>query len=85
MLEVPDFYREEDQKYGSIWKAIKAYALMQGEFGTEGVELDLIDIHKGDSQESLLPFLDVLSNAACKPKSKGRRIIMRVKQGHSET
>ena len=85
MLEVPDFYREENQKYGSIWKAIKAYALMQGEFGTKGVELDLIEIHEGDTHESLLPFLDILSNAACKPKSKGRRIIMRVKQGHSET
>ena len=69
--------------FGTIWNAIKTYARKQNEFSLKGIDVSLVDIHEHDHNWSMLPFLDVLSNTVSGPSE--RVIIMKVKQGHSES
>ena len=82
-MKVPNNYRSlELNMFGTIWNAIKTYARKQNEFSLKGIDVSLVVIHEHDHNWSMLPFLDVLSNAV---SGDDRLITMRVKQGHSES
>ena len=83
-MKVPNNYRSlELNMFGTIWNGIKYYSHNQTEFSLKGIDVSLVDIHEHDHNWSMLPFLDVLSNAVGGPRE--RVIIMKVKQGHSES
>ena len=69
--------------FDTIWSGIKYYSHNQTEFILKGIDFSLVDIHEHDNNWSMLPFLDVLSNAV--GGFRERVIIMKVKQGHSES
>ena len=84
MLKVPNNYRSlELNMFGTLWNGIKYYSHNQIEFSLKGIDVSLVDIHEDDNNWSMLPCLDVLSNAVSGPRE--RVIIMKVKQGLSES
>ena len=83
-MKVPNNYRSlELNMFGTLWNGIKYYSHNQTEFSLKGIDVSLVDIHEHDNNWSMLPFLEVLSNAV--GGSRERVITMKVKQGHSES